>query len=146
MLGYLMADQPGLVIPPEGGWHDTGDIVDVDADGFVAIKGRAKRFAKLGGEMISLAAVETMVSALWPGFNHVVVALPDPRKGEQLILVTEKPDADRKALLDEAKAQGFPELWAPRAILVTQMIPVLGSGKIDYGATRDLAQNMRALL
>lgn len=146
MLGYLLADQPGEIIPPESGWHDTGDIVDIDADGFVAIKGRAKRFAKLGGEMVSLAAVETMVAGLWPGHNHVVVSLPDPRKGEQLILVTEKPDGDRKELLREAQAQGFPELWVPRAILVTQAIPVLGSGKIDYGATRDLAATMRALL
>jgi acyl-[acyl-carrier-protein]-phospholipid O-acyltransferase/long-chain-fatty-acid--[acyl-carrier-protein] ligase len=96
--------------------------------------------------MISLAAVESMVSSLWPGHNHVVVSLPDPKKGEQLVLVTEKPDGDRKALLKEAQAQGFPELWIPRAILVTQAIPVLGSGKVDYTATRDLAQTMRTLL
>jgi acyl-[acyl-carrier-protein]-phospholipid O-acyltransferase / long-chain-fatty-acid--[acyl-carrier-protein] ligase len=142
MLGYLSG---GTVQPVEGGWHDTGDIVVMD-DGFVAIRGRAKRFAKLGGEMVSLAAVETMVAGLWPGFNHVVVALPDPRKGEQLVLVTEKPDGDRKALLKEAQAQGFPELWIPKAILVTATIPVLGSGKIDYAATRELAQTMRTLL
>ncbi|WP_449256163.1 AMP-binding protein [Bosea sp. (in: a-proteobacteria)] len=145
MAGYLDAGQPGRIVPPEGGWHDTGDIVTLD-DGFVAIRGRAKRFAKLGGEMISLAAVETMVAKLWPDQNHVVVGLPDPRKGEQLILVTEKPDADRAALLEEAKAQGFPELWVPRAILVTQAIPVLGNGKIDYGATRELAASRRSLL
>jgi acyl-[acyl-carrier-protein]-phospholipid O-acyltransferase/long-chain-fatty-acid--[acyl-carrier-protein] ligase len=146
MLGYLLADRPGEIVPPEGGWHDTGDIVEIDADGFVAIKGRAKRFAKLGGEMVSLAAVETMVSGLWPGHNHVVVSLPDPKKGEQLVLVTEKPDGDRKSLLKEAQAQGFPELWIPRAILVTAVIPVLGSGKVDYVATRELAQQMRPLL
>ena len=146
MLGYLLSDRPGEIIPPEGGWHDTGDIVDVDADGFVTIKGRAKRFAKLGGEMVSLAAVETMISGLWPGYNHVVVALPDPKKGEQLVLITEKPDADRRALTKEAQAQGYPELWVPRAMLVTQAIPVLGSGKIDYGAAREIAANMRALL
>lgn len=145
MLGYLMPGTTGDLQKPDGGWHDTGDIVVID-DGFVAIRGRAKRFAKLGGEMVSLAAVETMVAGLWPGSNHVVVALPDPRKGEQLVLVTEKPDGDRKALLKEAQAQGFPELWIPKAILVTAMIPVLGSGKIDYGATRELAQTMRTLL
>lgn len=145
MLGYLDADRPGTIVPPEGGWHDTGDIVAI-ADGFVAIKGRARRFAKLGGEMVSLAAVETMIAGLWPGHNHVVVALPDSRKGEQLVLVTEKPDAERKALQDEARRQGFPELWLPRAILVTGSIPVLGSGKIDYGGTRELAITMRPLL
>jgi acyl-[acyl-carrier-protein]-phospholipid O-acyltransferase/long-chain-fatty-acid--[acyl-carrier-protein] ligase len=145
MLGYLDAAQPGRVVPPEGGWHDTGDIVTIE-DGFVAIKGRAKRFAKLGGEMISLAAVESMISGLWPGQNHVVVALPDARKGEQLVLVTEKPDADRAALQQAAKEHGFPELWVPRAILVARAIPVLGNGKIDYGATATLAASQRALL
>jgi acyl-[acyl-carrier-protein]-phospholipid O-acyltransferase/long-chain-fatty-acid--[acyl-carrier-protein] ligase len=146
MLGYLLGDRPGEIVAPDGGWHDTGDIVEVDEAGFVAIKGRAKRFAKLGGEMISLAAVESMVSSLWPGHNHVVVALPDPKKGEQLILITEYPNGDRKALLKEAQAQGYPELWIPRAILVTQMIPVLGSGKVDYTASRELATRMRTLL
>ncbi len=145
MLGYLLNDQPGVMVPPADGWHDTGDIVVVE-DGFVSIRGRAKRFAKLGGEMVSLAAVETMISALWPGHSHVVVALPDPKKGEQLVLVSEKPDADRKSLQAEAKAQGFPELWVPRAILVTATIPVLGSGKIDYAASRELAHTMRSLL
>jgi acyl-[acyl-carrier-protein]-phospholipid O-acyltransferase / long-chain-fatty-acid--[acyl-carrier-protein] ligase len=146
MLGYLLADRPNEIVAPDGGWHDTGDIVDIDEGGFVTIKGRAKRFAKLGGEMISLAAVESMASSVWPGHNHVVVSLPDPKKGEQLVLVTEKPDGDRKALLKEAQSQGYPELWIPRAILVTATIPVLGSGKVDYTATRELAQTMRALL
>lgn len=145
MLGYLNADNPGAIVPPEGGWHDTGDIVAID-EGFVSIKGRARRFAKLGGEMVSLAAVESMIAGLWPGHNHVVVALPDARKGEQLVLVTEKPDAEKKALQDEAKRQGFPELWLPKAILVTAAIPVLGNGKIDYGGTRELATTMRPLL
>jgi acyl-[acyl-carrier-protein]-phospholipid O-acyltransferase/long-chain-fatty-acid--[acyl-carrier-protein] ligase len=145
MAGYLSAEEPGRIVSPEGGWHDTGDIVAID-DGFVVIKGRAKRFAKLGGEMVSLAAVEAMIAGLWPEQNHVVVALPDARKGEQLVLVTEKPDAEKRALLDEAKAQGFPELWVPRAILVTSSIPVLGNGKIDYGATRELAASRRSLL
>ncbi|SIQ79174.1 AMP-binding protein [Bosea sp. TND4EK4] len=145
MAGYLDPEQPGRIVPPEGGWHDTGDIVVLD-EGFVAIRGRAKRFAKLGGEMVSLAAVETMIAKLWPDQNHVVVGLPDARKGEQLVLITEKPDADRAALQEAAKEEGFPELWVPRAILVTQAIPVLGNGKIDYGATRELAASRRSLL
>ena len=146
MKGYLLADRPGEIVPLADGWHDTGDIVDLDADGFITIKGRAKRFAKIGGEMVSLAAVESMVSGLWPAQNHVVVALPDARKGEQLVLVTEKPDADRDSLLQRAKADGFAELWIPRAVLVVGTIPVLGSGKIDYGATLELARQLRPLL
>ena len=111
-----------------------------------AVRDIAERFAKLGGEMVSLAAVESMVSGLWPDSNHVVVALPDARKGEQLVLVTEKPNAERSVLQETAKVQGFPELWVPRAILVTNSIPVLGNGKIDYGATLELARSRRSLL
>jgi acyl-[acyl-carrier-protein]-phospholipid O-acyltransferase/long-chain-fatty-acid--[acyl-carrier-protein] ligase len=146
MAGYMLADRPGEIQPPPDGWHDTGDIVTVDEDGCITIRGRAKRFAKIGGEMVSLAAIETMVADLWPGVNHVAVTLPDPRKGEQIILVTEQPDADRAALLAHAKAQGFPELWAPRGILVLEQIPVLGSGKIDYAGTAEEAASKRALL
>jgi acyl-[acyl-carrier-protein]-phospholipid O-acyltransferase / long-chain-fatty-acid--[acyl-carrier-protein] ligase len=146
MAGYMLADRPGVIQPPADGWHDTGDIVTVDEDGCITIRGRAKRFAKIGGEMVSLAAIETMVADLWPGVNHVAVSLPDPRKGEQIILVTEQPNADRAALLAHAKAQGFPELWAPRAILVLEQIPVLGSGKIDYAGTSEEAASKRALI
>lgn len=144
MKGYLRADGEGDITPPEGGWHDTGDIVTVD-DGFVTIRGRAKRFAKIGGEMVSLAAVEAMVQTLWPASTHVVVSLPDPRKGEQVVLVTDQPAADRDALLTHAKAQGFPELWVPKAILVAP-IPVLGSGKIDYAGAAETARRLRPML
>lgn len=146
MLGYMHHHAPGVIDPPAGGWHDTGDIVEIDTQGRIAIKGRAKRFAKIGGEMVSLAAVETMVASLWPNANHVVVTLPDARKGEQLVLVTEKVDADKAALLAEARAQGFPELWVPKAVLVVAQVPMLGSGKIDYQATNELAGRSRALL
>jgi acyl-[acyl-carrier-protein]-phospholipid O-acyltransferase/long-chain-fatty-acid--[acyl-carrier-protein] ligase len=144
MLGYLDPAAPGGVARPEGGWHDTGDIVAVE-DGFVAIRGRAKRFAKIGGEMVSLTSVEAMVQALWPECNHVVVTLPDPRKGEQIVLVTDKPAADRDSILAHAKQQGYPELWVPRAILVAS-VPVLGNGKIDYAGTIDMVRGLRPML
>lgn len=144
MKGYLDPAKPGHVIPPQDGWHDTGDIVTVD-DGIVTIRGRAKRFAKIGGEMVSFAAIEAMIQGLWPDFSHVVVSLPDPRKGEQLVLVTDKPDADRDVLLAHSRGQGFPELWVPKAILVSG-IPVLGSGKVDYAATVEMARRLRAML
>ncbi|MEO1280415.1 MAG: AMP-binding protein [Pseudomonadota bacterium] len=145
MLGYLYADAPGVVVPPEDGWHDTGDIVDV-TDGKVIIKGRAKRFAKIGGEMVSLAAIEALAATLWPEAQHVVVNIPDPKKGEQLILVTDKPDAERRALADFARDKGFPELWIPKALMVVGAIPVLGSGKIDFPATTKMVQQARPLL
>lgn len=146
MLGLMTADRPGEIQPTADGWHETGDIVTVDADNVVTIRGRAKRFAKIAGEMISLAAVETLIGDLWAGSNHVVIALPDPRKGEQLVLVTDKPDADRDTLMVHAREQGLPELWMPRAILVVAAIPVMGNGKIDYVAAAELARSNRPML
>lgn len=146
MAGYMLHSAPGVIAPPEGGWHDTGDIVDISAEGFVTIKGRAKRFAKIGGEMISLAAVEVLASTIWPGATHVAVAIPDPKKGEQIVLITDKPDADRSAFVADAKNQGVSELQFPRAILVVSAIPVLGSGKIDYPGATELVRRMRALI
>ena len=138
MAGYLMPDKPGVLVPTRDGWHDTGDIVEIDATGLVSIKGRAKRFAKIGGEMVSLAAIEAMVADIWPENNAVVLSVPDERKGEQLVLVTDKVGADRAALLAEARAQGVPELWVPRSIVVVDAIPVLASGKVDFMAANEL--------
>jgi len=134
MLGYLKADQPGLLVRPEEGWHDTGDIVTIDREGFVTIKGRAKRFAKIGGEMISLAAVESLASELWPSAQSAVVAEPDPRRGERLVLVTEEKGATRAAFQAFAKGKGAPELMAPAEVMVVDKLPVLGSGKADLVA------------
>ncbi len=145
MAGYITGDAPGIVRPPQDGWHDTGDIVTID-DGFITIRGRAKRFAKIAGEMVSMAAVESLASSVWPDANHVVVSLPDPKKGEQLILVTDKPDAEKAVLLAHAQSNGFPELWVPRAILVVASIPVLGSGKTDFTATNEMVRQTRAML
>ncbi len=145
MAGYILADAPGVKVPPPGGWHDTGDIVTID-DGYIHIRGRAKRFAKIGGEMVSLAAIEALASGLWPDNTHVCVSLPDPRRGESLVLVTDKPDADKGVLADYARTQGVTELWVPKALLVTQQIPTLGSGKVDYAATLEMAREARPLL
>ena len=131
MLGYLKDDKPGVLQPVEDGWYDTGDIVTIDAQGFVAIKGRAKRFAKIGGEMISLAAVEALASELWPGTLSAVVAEPDARKGERLVLVTQHPGATRSEVQAFAKQKGASDLMIPAEVIVNEALPLLGSGKID---------------
>jgi len=146
MLGYMLADAPGTLQPRADEWHDTGDIVAVGAQGEFIIRGRAKRFAKIGGEMVSLAAVEAMAAMLWPEATHVAVSIPDPKKGEQVVLVTDQPDADRATLLAHGKAEGVSELFVPRAILVVGAVPVLGSGKVDYVGTAELARAMRAMI
>ncbi len=143
MLGYLRAENPGVLEPPPGGWHDTGDIVTIDADGFITIKGRVKRFAKIAGEMVSLAAVETLAHDVWPEAQSAVVALPDARKGERLVLVTTRPGAERKPLLTAARTSGVSELAVPAKIVVATKLPVLGSGKTDYVAVKALAETER---
>jgi acyl-[acyl-carrier-protein]-phospholipid O-acyltransferase/long-chain-fatty-acid--[acyl-carrier-protein] ligase len=132
MLGYIKSDNPGAIIPPDGGWHDTGDVVTVDEEGFIAIKGRLKRFAKIGGETVSLAVVESCASALWPDFNHAAVAVPDGRKGEQIVLVTTNPEAQRTDLVGWVHNHGVPEIAVPRRIVHVDSVPVLGTGKTDY--------------
>ena len=140
MLGYYRAENPGVIEPPLDGWHDTGDIVSIDPQGFISIKGRAKRFAKIAGEMVSLSAVEALAAELWPQLITVVVALPDLRKGERLVLLTTDGQCTREAFSQFAKRKGAIELMAPAEILVVDKIPLLGSGKPDYVAALDVAK------
>jgi acyl-[acyl-carrier-protein]-phospholipid O-acyltransferase/long-chain-fatty-acid--[acyl-carrier-protein] ligase len=143
MAGYLRG---GDIEGPEGGWYDTGDIVAVDADGFATIVGRIKRFAKLGGEMVSLAAAERIAETAVPETRHAVVALPDPRRGEKLILVTEAKGFDRSRLIEAAHRLGLPEIAVPRDVIEIERLPLLGTGKTDYGVVLRLAeQSMTAL-
>ena len=132
MAGYMKADKPGVLQPPVEGWHDTGDIVTIDDMGFITIRGRAKRFAKIGGEMVSLPAVEGYAAAVWPGVDHAVVTRADARKGEQLVLFTTQKGAKAAELQAWGKANGIAELAIPRDIRTVEALPVLGTGKLDY--------------
>lgn len=138
MLGYVRDDRPGVLAPRDGAWHDTGDIVTIDDEGFVTIRGRAKRFAKIAGEMISLGAVEMMVKQLWPEADHAAVAIPDRRRGERIVLVTTQSPALRDELIAYSKRYGATEMMVPDNIVNVGSIPVLGSGKIDYVETMRL--------
>lgn len=140
MQGYLSADNPGVVMPLPDGWHDTGDIVSINEEGYMSIRGRLKRFAKIGGEMVSLAVVENCASAVWPDNMHAAAIMPDPKKGEQVILVTDRRDAPRGLLLAWAQSHGVPEIAVPKKIVTVDEIPVLGTGKIDYLKVKTLAE------
>lgn len=141
MAGYLRAEKPGVLEPLEDGWHDTGDVVAIDEAGFITIRGRAKRFAKIGGEMISLAAVEALAGELWKGSLSAVATVPDVRKGEKLILITEAPGATRAELLAFAKASGAMDLMVPAEVRVVAKVPVLGSGKLDFAAVTRMVRS-----
>jgi acyl-[acyl-carrier-protein]-phospholipid O-acyltransferase/long-chain-fatty-acid--[acyl-carrier-protein] ligase len=133
MLGYLKASQPDLIEPPAR-WYDTGDIVTVDADGFVTILDRARRFAKIGGEMVPLAPAEELTAAVWPRATHAVVAIPDETRGEQLVLATTERDADVAHLRAAGALRRIPSIALPRRIMVMPRLPQLGSGKADHPA------------
>ena len=145
MLGYINPAQPGAIVPPPDGWYDTGDVVSIDDDGFLAIRGRLKRFAKIGGESVSLGVVENCAAALWPDYAHAAVAIPDGRKGEQIVLVTDAMEATRMALVAWAQNHGVSELAIPRKVLNLAAIPVLGSGKTDYVAVQKLVETSAEL-
>jgi acyl-[acyl-carrier-protein]-phospholipid O-acyltransferase/long-chain-fatty-acid--[acyl-carrier-protein] ligase len=139
MLGYLRADNPGVLETPPDGWYDTGDIVKIDDDGFVTIMGRAKRFAKIAGEMISLALVETKLAQALPDAQHAVVSVPDAKKGEQLVMFTTDETIDARRTADALKALSTPALMVPRTVIALQELPLLGSGKTDYQTLNRLA-------
>lgn len=141
MAGYISPDNPEGIEPLEGGWHDTGDIVDIDDEGYITILGRVKRFAKVGGEMVSLLAVEDMAGAVWPEHRHAAVSVPDSKKGERLILVTDHAGSESARLSEWARENGAPELAVPKKIIKLDAIPVLGTGKTDYVAIQKLVED-----
>jgi acyl-[acyl-carrier-protein]-phospholipid O-acyltransferase/long-chain-fatty-acid--[acyl-carrier-protein] ligase len=140
MLGYLRADNPGVLETPPDGWYDTGDIVKVDEQGFVTILGRAKRFAKIAGEMISLALVETKLAQALPDAQHAVVAVPDDRKGEQLVMFTTDEAIDQRRVAEALKTSSTPALMVPRSVIALKELPLLGSGKTDYQTLNRMAR------
>ncbi len=142
MKGYFLFDQPGVIQPPQSkgaGWYSTGDIVVRDDEGFIHIRGRLKRFAKIAGEMVSLEVVEKLATIAAPGFAHAASTRADAAKGEALVLFTTAPDLVREQLLAAAKSTGSPELSVPRVIRHIEAIPLLGSGKTDYVSLKRMA-------
>ncbi len=135
MKGYLLYDKPGVLQPPNSigeGWYATGDIVEIDGDDFVHIRGRVKRFAKIAGEMISLEVVERIAAHAAPGLMHAASSRADSAKGEAIVLFTTDASLRRERLSTAAKILQAPELAVPRDIRVVDGIPLLGTGKTDY--------------
>ncbi|TXH05149.1 MAG: bifunctional acyl-ACP--phospholipid O-acyltransferase/long-chain-fatty-acid--ACP ligase, partial [Rhodocyclaceae bacterium] len=144
MAGYLKADRPGVLQAPVSdageGWYETGDVVELDEDGFVKIVGRVKRFAKIAGEMVSLEVVEKLATATSPALAHAASSQPDPAKGEALVLFTTDGELSRELLAAKAREIGVPELAVPRKIHRVESLPLLGTGKVDYVTLKRLAE------
>lgn len=145
MKGYLLAANPGVIVPPQDGWYDTGDIVAIDEKGYISIKGRAKRFAKVAGEMVSLTAAEANVGKLSPSFAHAIVAVADAKKGEQLVLMTTDFALKRSDISSYFKQVGFTELAVPKDIIAVEKLPLLGTGKVDYVAVKESVSKCSAM-
>lgn len=141
MLGYMRHTTPLTLEPPQDGWYDTGDIVTVDENGFISIKGRCKRFAKIGGEMVSLLSVEMVIEKNWPGFISGAVNIPDAKKGEKIVLITTCQSITKEGLIEAFKKAGITELGLPSQIITTDQPPLLGTGKFDYVKAKEMALN-----
>ncbi|TNC65810.1 AMP-binding protein [Rubellimicrobium roseum] len=141
MLGYVQPETPGRFLAPPDGWYDTGDVVDINPQGFVTIRDRVKRFAKVAGEMVALGAVEELAARLWPEDRHAAAALPDGQRGERVILLTTAADATRPALARAVREHGLSDLVVPRTVATVPEVPLLPTGKVDHRAVRALAES-----
>ncbi|MBR1648299.1 MAG: acyl-[Alphaproteobacteria bacterium] len=138
MLGYMKAELPQVLQPLKDGWYDTGDIVEISDDKYITIKGRAKRFAKIGGEMVSLSAVENVVNEIFSHSINGVLSAEDDKKGERLVLVSNTDEITPSLLRQSLKDKGLSELWIPKEVKFIKNLPLTGSGKLDYVALKEM--------
>ncbi len=141
MKGYLLSSNPGNITPLQDGWYDTGDIVAIDEKGYISIKGRVKRFAKIAGEMVSLTSTEVNIAKIDSKSAHAIVAIFDAKKGEQLVLMTTSQTLKRADISTYFKENQITELSVPKEIIVVEKLPLLGTGKVDYVAVKNIITN-----
>lgn len=129
MNGYLLHDQ-GFV--PKEEWYNCGDVVQVDEDGFITIKSRLKRFAKISGEMVSLDAVERAAEECFGIDGNAAINVSDDKKGERIVLYTMHGRATKQLLREYFSQSKQSMIMMPAEIYIVEELPLLGSGKIDY--------------
>jgi acyl-[acyl-carrier-protein]-phospholipid O-acyltransferase/long-chain-fatty-acid--[acyl-carrier-protein] ligase len=121
------------------GWYDSGDMGNIDEDGYLWHVGRLKRFVKIGGEMVSLVKIEDVLEKYLPEDSHCcVVEIPDAIKGARIVAVVTTP-LDEKTILKQM-AQHLPPIALPKIFLVWETLPKMGSGKIDFRTISEMAR------
>ncbi len=145
MQGYIKPDNPGVIEAPNveklgNDWYDTGDIVSIDDEGYITILGREKRFTKIAGEMVSLAAVEDLVAATNSESIHAAVCIEDDKKGEQIVLFTNIKDLTNTDITKTCREKQLSELHIPKVIIAIKELPVMATGKLNYRKLVKLAQ------
>jgi acyl-[acyl-carrier-protein]-phospholipid O-acyltransferase/long-chain-fatty-acid--[acyl-carrier-protein] ligase len=143
MLGCIQGDAPGILQPPLGGWHDTGEAVSTDREGFLTLHGRAGRVVAVEGEAVSLDRIEALANGLWPDARHAAVAVTDRRKTIRIVLVTTADEASRDALRQSAGDAGRAEKIASVEIVKAAELPLTDAGKADYSRVAEIARGQR---
>ncbi len=140
MLGYLN-DVEETHLRIQSGWYDTGDLGAMDEDGFIWHKGRLKRFVKIGGEMISLVAVEETLDAVTPeDVECCAVELPDAKRGSRIVAVTSK-EVDGSEV-GKKLSEELPNLALPKKYVTVEEFPRMGSGKTDFRSLTKIVRDL----
>ncbi|MDH4617445.1 AMP-binding protein [Brevibacillus sp. AY1] len=137
MKGYMIHGKGFL---PAEEWYQTGDLVEADAEGFLTIKSRLKRFAKIGGEMVSLNLIEELAMQCFGHSGFAAITINDPRKGERVLLYSTDDRAELSPLRAYIQQRQFSPLLVPATIRHTKSLPLLGSGKTDYVSLKQWAE------
>jgi acyl-[acyl-carrier-protein]-phospholipid O-acyltransferase/long-chain-fatty-acid--[acyl-carrier-protein] ligase len=143
MLGHVRSDVPGILQPPLGGWHDTGEAVSADREGYLTLYGRAERVVAVEGEILSLDKVEALANGLWPHARHAAVSVTNRRKAIRIVLMTTADETLRDALLRSAQEAGWSEKIVPVEIVKVAELPLTEAGKVDYSRVSEIVRSQR---
>jgi acyl-[acyl-carrier-protein]-phospholipid O-acyltransferase/long-chain-fatty-acid--[acyl-carrier-protein] ligase len=140
MMGYL-GDPEKTAAVFRDGWYVTGDVASIDDDGFITITDRVARFSKIGGEMVPHVKLEETVNRILGDHGCAVTAIPDPQKGEQLVVLYTHAELKPQELWEKLNQTDLPKLWIPKRdhLVPVESLPVLGTGKLDLRQARAVA-------